>query len=364
MKVIYVITGLTIGGAEKQVCLLADKMVEKNNDVILISLKGDAQTLPADSRVKVYQLNMNKNPLSFLVVYRRLFKIVKDFGPDVIHSHLYHANIMCRLLRIILPIKRLVTSSHSRYEGGWFRMASYRLTYKLSDVITNVSRDAVEESIRRNAAPAKNIESVANGIDLNKFKYISTSRGKVIQEFSFSEDNILLLAVGRLTQAKDYNNLLHAFQLIYKENHNLRLLIVGDGELRTQLNDLKVELGLCSAVIFTGIRDDIPILMNAVDIYVMSSAWEGLPLVIGEAMACNCLVVSTDCGGVAEIVGKCGLIVPTRSSEALAAGIKQAIVLPNETKKQLKSSARFRVNEHFSIDAVVNKWLHIYSAQS
>lgn len=362
MKIVYVITGLSIGGAEKQVCLLADKMAERGNEVSLISLGKNADTLPDNNSVKVHQMFLSKNPLSFFKTLLKVRAIVKSLNPDVVHSHLFHANIFCRFLRCTTPLKFLISSSHSRYEGGTLRMFLYKITSPLSDLVTNVSDDAVRENIRKKIVRPGKIISVANGIDTSKFQFIPVARKKINDEFSFSADLILMLAVGRFTEAKDYPNLLESFRILVDSKHheNLRLLIAGNGELFEQIYDLRRNLNLESYVYFLGIRNDIPELMSAVDIFIMSSAWEGLPLVIGEAMSCNCLIVTTNCGGVAEILGDCGTIVSVSSPSNLADGVIQTLALNDAERKELKNKARTRVEEKFSINAVVDNWLCIY----
>lgn len=362
MKIVFVITGLSMGGAEKQVCLLADKMTERGNDVILISLSGHAKVLPEHKSVKVFQMSMSKGPLSLIKTLLAVRKIIKSYAPDVVHSHLFHANILCRLLRCFTKINVLISSSHSRYEGGRMRMFIYKITSPLCDLITNVSKDAVNENIRKKIAPKDKIIAVGNGIDTTKFIFSPAAKKRVLSEFSLTEEHTLILSVGRFTEAKDYPTLLQAFKILISEKgkENLRLLIAGDGELFEEISLLREQFNLVQYVIFLGIRNDIPQLMSASDIYVMSSAWEGMPLVIGEAMSCNCLIVTTRCGGVAEILGECGTIVPVSSPEQLADGILNTLSLDDIQSKKLKIKARTRIEDKFSINAVVDNWLDIY----
>ncbi|CAM7989793.1 glycosyltransferase [Enterobacter intestinihominis] len=362
MKIVYVITGLSMGGAEKQVCLLADKMVERGHEVTLVSLGTNAKVLPEHKDVKVMQMSMTKNPFSLVKTFLALSKIIEVRAPDVVHSHLFHANIICRLIRCLTKMNVLISSSHSRYEGGKVRMFLYKITSHLCDLITNVSIDAVNENIHKKIAPLNKIIAVSNGIDTDKFKFIPTAKKKLLSELSLSEEHMLILAVGRFTEAKDYPNLLQSFKILISEKGkvNLRLLIAGDGELFDKISLLRHQLDLVPYVIFLGVRDDIPQLMSAADIYVMSSAWEGMPLVIGEAMSCNCLIVTTRCGGVAEILGDCGTIVPTNSPAHLADGILYALELDDAEINEFTSKARTRIEDKFSINAVVDNWLNIY----
>lgn len=362
MKIVYVITGLSMGGAEKQVCLLADKMAERGNKVTLISLGKNAKTLPENSCVVLHQMSLSKNPFSFLKVYFKIRKIIKAVNPDVVHSHLFHANLLCRLLRCTTTLKCLISSSHSRYEGGVLRMFLYKITSPLCDLITNVSADAVKENIRTKIVKPEKIIAVSNGIDTSKFKFIPSARKTIVDELSLSDEHIIMLAVGRFTEAKDYPNLLEAFRILVHERNlsHLRLLIAGEGALFFQMAELRKKLNLESHLFFLGVRHDIPALMSAADIYIMSSSWEGLPLVIGEAMACNSLIITTNCGGVSEILGDCGTIVPVHSSNHLAEGVIKILAMNDSECIDLKSRARARIEDKFSINAVVDNWLQIY----
>lgn len=350
-----------MGGAENQVCLLADQLAKLGHDITLISLGTSLEVKPNSNKVKLRQLSMKKNPISFFINYFKLRKIIKMISPDVVHSHLFHANIICRLLKMTMKIKKLISSSHSRYEGGVVRMFIYRVTQCLSDIVTNVSLDASNELLKRRVVTVNKLITVYNGIDCDKFQFIPGSRQGVLKEFSFNNDTKLLLAVGRFTEAKDYKTLLNAFKILINKDDKFRLLVAGNGELFDCMSIFKSKLNLDDFVYFLGVRDDIPRLMSAADIFVMSSAWEGLPLVIGEAMSCHCLIVTTKCGGVEEILGECGQIVPIRSPDLLAEKIMWTMELDDEKRSILKKNAQDRIQNRFSIDSIVDKWLELYS---
>ena len=141
MRILYVITGLGQGGAERVVCDLADKMYEKGNDVKIAYLTGDVLTKPHYPEIELIKINLN-SLLLFPLAYIKLSKVIRIFKPDVVHSHMVHANIFTRLIQIASPIKKLICTAHSSDEGGRFRMVLYRLTHNLAHTTTNVSNDA------------------------------------------------------------------------------------------------------------------------------------------------------------------------------------------------------------------------------
>lgn len=139
------------------------------------------------------------------------------------------------------------------------------------------------------------------------------------------------------------------------------MLIAGDGPLRQELQDLAHKLRLEDYVDFLGIRDDIPALMSASDVFVLSSAWEGFGLVVAEAMACQRVVVATDCGGVKEVLGSAGYLVQPRQATELADALYSALNLSSQDSAAMGKAARQRVQNYYSLDVAVDKWLKLYS---
>lgn len=360
MKIVLMLTGLLMGGAERQVCDLADQLADAGHDVMLISLTGNSVIRPVHKSIKLLQMKMRKTPLDFLAVYWRIRKILSEYQPDVVHSHMIHAILFARLLRLTVNIPRVICTAHSTNEGGKIRALIYRLTDFLADSSTNVSEEAVQAFIKAGACKSGRMIAIHNGIDTNRFHFSKEARNNKRAELGLDEKTPLLLAVGRLTEAKDYSNLLQAFSCIEIMPNKPRLAIVGVGELRSQLENEAKNLGISDKIHFLGLRQDIPELMSAADIYVMSSAWEGLPLVIGEAMACERPIVATDAGGCSEWMGKIGTLVPVRNSEALSEAIQKTLSLDLEQRTYMGQSARARIVEHYSLKKVAETWLKIY----
>lgn len=361
LKIIFVITGLGIGGAERLVVNLADKMACRGHQVMIVSLTGPTLFRPVDSGIRIVALEMAKSPLGFLRAYAALRQLIQEFRPDVIHSHMIHANLLARLVRLSIRVPRLVCTAHSTNEGGRVRMLAYRLTDALADVSTNVSREAVEAFEAKGAVPRGRMLTVLNGIDSDVFSPDIQSGLEVRQLFSVDRDSKIFIAVGRLFEAKDYPNLLAAFSAVSDSFPNSRLWIVGDGPLRVELENMSVGLGLAERVRFLGVRHDIPALLRAADVFVLSSAWEGFGLVVAEAMATGMPVVATDCGGVREVVGDSGYLVPPCDSTALGKAMLEAAELSAEQIEALGRTARQRIVERFSLDRTVDRWLEIYS---
>ncbi len=241
-------------------------------------------------------------------------------------------------------------------------MAAYRLTDSLADVSTNVSLQAVKEFERRKAVPVGTMISVLNGIDIDKYVFDEGERLAQRKQFNV-ENNTVIVAVGRLYEAKGYPNLLDAFSILAADDDGLRLWIIGDGPLREQLEHMVDSLALNEKVSFLGIRHDVEKIMSAADVFVLSSRWEGFGLVVAEAMAVERVVVATDCGGVAEVLGSCGFLVQPDDPKALSGKLKEAIELSPEQSKALGKEARDRIVKEFSLDSVASRWIDIYRAK-
>ncbi|AXX02646.1 glycosyltransferase [Cronobacter sakazakii] len=358
-KVLFVITGLGLGGAEKQLCLLADKLVQRNYDVAIVALNGEIEVTPKSNEVKLINLRMQKNPLGLLNAVLRLAKIIKDFKPQIVHGHMFHANIIARLARLIAPGNyKLVCTAHSKNEGGKVRMLAYRVTDCLCDITTNVSDEALTDFIKKKAFRKYKSRVVYNGIDTDLFKYDENIRNELRKQLNINDNCFLILAVGRLTEAKDYPNLLSAMQ---KLPDNYKLVIIGEGEARHQVERNIIDLQLQSAVMLLGRIMDVARYYSACDIYVSSSQWEGFGLVVAEAMSCERLVVATNAGGVAEVVGDKRFIVPISDANALASKIIEVTNSDANTKTKIMQRNRNHIVDTFSIDSIVNNWLDIYS---
>lgn len=357
-KIMFVITGLGLGGAEKQLCSLADEFAQHNNSVMIIVLSGKIVVTPEKSNIEIINLNMAKNFIGLLLAVYKMSKIIKSFMPDVVHAHMFHANILARLTKLFsLKKYQLVCTAHSKNEGGTVRMFIYRLTDFLCNITTNVSKEALSVFIEKKAFQEKKSLAIYNGIDTKKFKFNTMQRESLRNSLNISDNDLLILAIGRLTQAKDYPNLLKALKILPSK---YRLVIIGEGEARPEIEKMIVQYQLENRASLLGGIFDVVNYYSACDIYVSSSKWEGFGLVVAEAMSCQRLIVATDAGGVSEVVGNPTFIVPVSDSEALAKKITEIMSYDESTKSQIMLRNRNHIVNTFSLDSVVEKWLKIY----
>lgn len=352
MRILYLITGLGVGGAERVVVDLADEMFKRGHQVKIAYLKGEAMVRPQSNEIELIYLGF-ESLKCFNFAYQNYKKILEGFKPDVVHAHMVHANIFARISRIFIAVPKLICTAHNSNEGGQLRMFAYKVTNRLSNLNTNVSDEASKSLIEKGAFNKNNLITVYNGIDLKKFN-------KKDQNLKLNDHVINFICVGRFNEQKDYPNLFRAIVLLKDKLQNFKFSIVGDGELRPELEALIESLNLSHYIELLGKRNDIPNLLNAADFFVLPSKHEGLPTVVIEAMACHTFVVATDCGGSAEIMGNTGILVQPQNSKKLANALEKALSLSQDVIQENNDKARNRIEKLFSLETSVDKWLEIY----
>ena len=361
-SIVFVVNALTHGGAEIQVSRLARGLARRGWKVAVVSMIRPEALVPdlEAAGVAVHCLDMTPgvpNPLAIL----RLRRILNRFRPQIVHSHIAHANILSRVTRMITSVPVLVCTAHNTNEGGRMLMLAYRYTDWLADVTTNVSVAGVRRQVEMRSARPDRVQFMPNGLDLDHFRPDPALRAEARRGLGVG-DNFVWLAVGRMEEAKDYPNLLNAFAALSARRPDALLLIAGQGKLDGELRALAGGLGLGDRVRFLGVRGDVASVMNAADAYVMSSRWEGMPLVLQEAAAVGLVVVATDVGGNAEVVrhGESGYLVPAGDSPALATAMFDVMGVSPEQRQQMGERGRSYVESRFGMEQVLTHWEALY----
>jgi glycosyltransferase involved in cell wall biosynthesis len=353
-----------MGGAEKLTLALCARMEQRGHTVALLVLMPRAEEeWPAS--VPRLHLDIVRSPGSFVRGLARGRQFVDDFKPDLIHSHSFHANLFARLLKLRARRPVVISTIHNVYEGGSQRMLAYRFTDRLSRRTVAVSKAAAQRFVRLKAVPSRKCSVIVNGIDVSEFAPSEERRAATRAAMgvaSVPDTGIIWLAAGRITRAKDYPNLLRAFCMVRAVRNDAQLWIAGD--VRSTeiglLYSLAAELKLGDSLRWLGLRRDMPAVFDAADAFVLASAWEGMPLALGEAMAMRKPVVATDVGGVREFVGDAGVVVPSRRADALAHAMLGVIRRSREERNALGTAARERVVREFGMDANADRWEALY----
>jgi glycosyltransferase involved in cell wall biosynthesis len=362
-RVLFVLTALGVGGAEVQVLTIMQAMRELGWRPALVALAGG----PLEERIRAAGF-----PLRILSgtpgVHdpRLLFELVaafREFHPAVVHSHTAPANLLCRAARLFHWVPRLISTAHNVHEGR-YRHLYYRATDRLASVTTNVSRAAAQRYVEIGATPRERMLCTPNAIDTTVFRREAAWRGARRAELD-AGSSFVWLAVGRFQAQKAYPRMLEAFEVHLRTYPEDRLLLVGTGELHDAIATEAQRPRLGGRVQLLGRRLDVVELMSAADGYLMSSDWEGLPIVLLEAAACELPAVVTDVGGNAEVVldAETGFVVEPQRPDLLAAAMARLRGLPDTERAALGAAARRHVVNNYSIRAMAERWDAIYRGE-
>jgi glycosyltransferase involved in cell wall biosynthesis len=366
-SIIFVVNTLTHGGAEIQVSRLANGLQCRGWQVGVVAMVRpdalDGQLRSAG--IEVHCLNMKPGIPNPVAIFK-LARFIRARRPQIVHSHIVHANLLARVTRLVVKMPVLICTAHSFKEGGRLHDIGYRLTDRLSDLTTGVSQAAVDRYLRLGLARADGIRFIPNGIDVRRFQNDPSQRRRLRDELGVG-DRFVWLVVARLEPDKNHANLFRAFSSAAL-NHpaNPVLLVVGAGRLESEVRRLVEQMQLSARVRFLGLRDDVPALMNAADAQVLSSSMEGMPLVLQEASAVGLPVVATDVGGNAEVVssGKSGVIVPSDDSRALARAMCDIMSMTPVQRDEMGQAGRRHVETNYDIERVLDRWEAIFEELS
>jgi glycosyltransferase involved in cell wall biosynthesis len=369
-RILLLSTNLGIGGgAEEQVQQLGLNLKARDWTVGIVSMLPPS-TLPLElheSGVNIGTLRMKRgvpDPRSVL----QLARIVRSFRPDVLHSHMTHANLLARVVRPLTGVRALVCTLHGSkmhsVKGGStrFRELAHRFTDRWADVTTTICHAAADACIQDGAAPEGKVMVLPNGVDTTRYRPRPEVRERMRRALDV-EDKFVWLAVGRFELPKNYALMIRAFSFaLQSSRREMALLICGAGSLQPQAEALVRSLGLEPFVRFLGIRRDIPDVMNAADAYVLSSDTEGLPMVLLQASASGLPIVATAVGGNAEVVqhNRTGFLVPRGDTMALAAAIERVTLLNVFDRARLGGAGRQFTHDNFGIAHIVDLWEQLY----
>ena len=360
-RVLLLSTSLGMGGADRQILYLARALLEHNYEVRLVSMtppeemgrQALAQGLPITS------LDMTRGRADWQA-FQRLVRLLREWQPHLLTSFMYHANLLGRLAGKWTGVPLIVTSIRSERTGNISRDWLMRATNWMDHCSTTNSQEVANSLRKRGMLSAGKLSVIPNGVDVAALTAPAGEGSRIRRELGITPTEFVWLAVGRLLPQKDYATLLEAFQPL--ASAPARLLIAGRGPLLDELQARAQRLGIASQVSFLGVREDIAALLAAADGFVLSSAWEGMPNVVMEALAAARPVVATRVGGVPELVetGKSGVVVQPRDPTALSQAMRQLMTLPAEQRREMGSRGRRHVVAQFSLGAMADRWMALY----
>ncbi|MDP7035984.1 MAG: glycosyltransferase [Planctomycetota bacterium] len=364
-KILHAITTLDRGGAEIQLLEVLSRLDPDRYEIHLAYLKGEG-TLRSEfesAGVTVQPFRMF-SPLDPLLI-RRLTRYMRKQQFDLVHTHLFKADVHATLAARKAKIPYVICGKHNEdpYLERWIPgRVGRRISRKVDRTV--VLSQAVERfMIEVGAAQPETTRLVPYGIDLEAFDRSArdTDRAEIRREWDLDEDAFVLGCVARLEPQKAHLDLLEAVARIRPKHPEIKLLLIGDGTLRHPLEARSAQEDLRDAVRFTGVRSDIPRLLAGLDLFVLSSHWEGFGLVLLEAMAARLPIVATSVGAIPEIVvdGETGLLAPPKDPEQLAQSIGE-LASDRARSRAYGQAGRNRAAQDFTLDQTVSRLTRVY----
>lgn len=357
-KIALCIPSLRGGGAEIVFLNLAKGFAEKGYQVDLVLFQKEGPYIKnVSEEVNIVDLESKRVSHGIFALMRYL----KKEKPDVIISAMPHVNIVVVFAKIISRVKtKVIVTEHSTFSMGQKKLhfmkrtimkVLVRLFYSRAGVVVAVSNGVADDLIQSTMIKLQNVHTIYNPIDIEEIQ----EKSKENPDHPWLEgDNTFLLGIGRLEIVKDFGTLIRAFAKL--EIKNKKLIILGEGTERGNLEKLVSELGLVESVALPGFVSNPYAYLAHADVFVLSSRHEGLPTVLIEALACGTPVVSTDCpSGPREILedGKYGILTPVGDEKKLAEAIYASFGAPTDLE-MLKKRAEF-----FSMENAVHKYIKL-----
>ena len=371
-KVMHVITTLGPAGAETMLWRIVSGMDSSRfkNEVVsltdILELAGKIEGIG----VPVRSLGMKQGvPNPFLVV--RLAQWIRESKPDVIQTWMYHANLVGALAARLAGHVPVVWGIHHNAMDPRFDKRRTMLVNRASAFLSQRFPARIvfcsEASLRLHEElgyAKEKLEVIPNGFDLNELKPNSSACESVREELEVPADAPLIGMAARFHPHKDHGNFIRAAEMLHKQKPEVRFMLCGLNVTRenSKLAGWIEAAGLKAHCHLLGVRQDVPRLFAAMDIATTASVSEAFPVAIGEAMACGTPCVVTDVGDSARIVGRTGIVVAPEDPAALAEGWRKLIEAGPEVRRRLGREARQRVEEHFALPVVVERYQSIYAA--
>ncbi|MBU6435506.1 MAG: glycosyltransferase family 4 protein, partial [Nitrospirae bacterium] len=354
-------------GAEVQLKVLLSKLVQRpefNLSVILLNggrLEKEVRDLGIPVRVFPEKLWGSTR------IFRELVREIKQSNVQLVHTHKYKDTILAAPAAKLCGITHVVRTVHGLrepFEGLQdFKMSLYeaieRTVHRYCvDSIIGVSSQ-IERKYKGEGAVSR-VTCIRNGIDLEG-KSAQTDRWRTRKDLGVDAGTCLIGTIGRLTPVKGIPYLLEAASILLRQGANVKVLVVGDGSIRLDLMAKTHDLGITENVVFLGHREDTDELLQALDIFVLPSLSEGIPMALLEAMAASRAVVASRVGGIPEIVedGFEGFLVEPMDPDSLAERCRRLIASPDVARK-MGEQARKRVERDFSATAMADRVASVY----
>jgi glycosyltransferase involved in cell wall biosynthesis len=376
VKILRIITRLNIGGPSFHTILLtahldpaifSSKLVkgeEGKNEGEMNDLLERKEVIP----VIIPQLGREISWRDDWSAFWKLYRLIRQEKPDIVHTHMAKAGTLGRLAAKLAGASTIVHTFHGHVFHSYFGIVKTkvfiiieRLLALLTTQIVAVSPSQKEELLRYKIAPCKKVTCIPLGLELDLFLKAEKEKGQLRTELNLEQNHKLVGIIARLVPVKGHSFLLAAAPMVISIFPRVKFLVVGDGPLRKELEDLADQLGLQRNVIFLGFRKDLSKIYADLDVVVLTSLNEGLPVAIIEGMTAAKPVVAFDVGGVKDLVQDniTGILVPFGEVHKLADSIIHLLKDPQECER-LGQNARRKAYPHLDYRRLVGDMEKFY----
>ena len=348
---VYLINGFDKGGAEVQVAKLANHFSDQYRVHVVALIKPTENWLDLDlQRFSFHHLNMQRGRISLPDVFQ-LMLLLKRLQPDLIHSHLLHSNLLARLFKPIFRY-RLINTSHNTVTGTGLLFKLFRWSRRIPDYSTHVSEVGLR-LFQREGFYRPEDTVLYNGIEMD-----SACQPKLASK------TLRLGFLGKLREEKNIELLLDVFEQLSTSGADVELLVAGDGEKRPVIEQWQATHHHGLKLTLLGLIHDIPAFFSGVDILLMTSRREGLPMALIEAGLNQTPVVATNVGGIPEIVqqGVTGLLVNSEDANGFSQALSDLIKCTEQQRQSMGQAARALVTERFNFDNIALQWATLYTS--
>lgn len=370
-NLLYIITKLELGGAQKQLLNLIRRLDKERFNILLFTareglLVADVSSIPGLTLNRSRHLERTINPFKDFLALIEIFLFIKKNKVDIVHTHSSKAGILGRFAAKLAKAKTVVHTVH-----GWsfnncqsnlkrnFFIWLERIAAEFTDKLIVVSGHDMDIGLENRIGTTSKYTVIRYGIDYREFAIKEKNTKK--EELGIPSDNYVVTMISCLKPQKYPQDFIRIASLVTRELSNVKFLLVGDGILRGALERLIGKLKLQQKVMLLGWRLDIPRILSTTDVLVLTSLWEGLPIAVLEAMASSKPVISTDTGGVTELIRDqdTGFLVKPRDVNAMAE--KLVVLLRDSRLRQIiGQKAKDSLGSDFSVDNTLNNTQELY----
>ncbi len=371
MKIVYIATGLSTGGAEIMLYHLLSRIDRERFNPFVISLidRGSIGERIEKLGISVFSIGMNTSFPKLIDVWH-LFRTIHRIKPDLIQGWMYHGNLAAQVAGLLFwkqiplfwSIHHAANCLHSEKKmTAAIIQFGAKISYwtKQNIFVSKISK--IQHDLLGYCQ--QNSCVIPNGFDTELFQPSTEYRRQLRDELALDQNCILFGLIGRYHPLKDHSNFIQAAAIAAQKSPDIRFILAGkniDKENHSLMQMIQ-EAGLLERIYLLGERSDVNCIAAALDIFSLTSISEAFPLTIGEAMSCGVPCVVTDVGDAAWIVSDTGRVVPSKAPQSLADAWQELIDMGSEGRKVLGEAARARILANFSLESVVAQYENLYA---